>query len=138
MKIPQPLAVGLVPALVVAVWLNHWFAVERDDLSTWSGAGYGMFATYDNEDTRFVLGKYFDGDGAHTATPPPALADLAFAARVLPTDERVRALAEAWLRLLPEDTRGLSVTVVGPRLSGDDLGGRGVGWATVRAEVQRR
>ena len=53
------------PALLVAVGLNQLVLAHSEDLTSWKGGGFGMFATVDRLDERFItLTVRFDSQEA--------------------------------------------------------------------------
>lgn len=84
----------VVPALLVVVALVQVGRAHVLDQSSWSGAGFGMFATYDSGLTRFVLLEVERPDGTVETVPAPA-GDRTTGAEVVPTAEALRALVEA-------------------------------------------
>lgn len=84
------------PLLLVCVALLQVYRVNTLDQSSWSGAGFGMFATIDNETYRLIRGYVVEPAGEQRVVLPGELTRQAFEVRVVPTDSRVRALAEAW------------------------------------------
>lgn len=121
------------PLVLVAVAAVQFGAVVTHDLSTWSGAGMGMFASIDNEQTRYVDvqvelgGTWFPVSGG-------VLGSRTFRRQVLPAASHLRADARDLLersftvlddgRAVPatEDEgqrpRAVTVRVVGIELRG--------------------
>lgn len=86
---------SLVPPLILVLvaLISMWQTSTRDQ-SSWSGAGFGMFATIDGEATRQVR-AYVE----ETGQPLPLPADLQrleLEVRVLPSVSRVEKLGRAW------------------------------------------
>lgn len=112
------------PALLVVV---ATFGVARSiglDQSSWQGASFGMFATYDNRTSRHVR-VTVDGAGHDQpvrARLPPELEDDAERLRVLPTDGAARRLAAETLERVPA-SKGERVMVEVRRLKIDPEGG---------------
>lgn len=79
--------------LVVVALFALWQTISQDQ-SSWSGAGFGMFATVDGEATRQVRG-HVEATGREVALPA-ALEQAAFEVRVLPTNTRLNRLGELW------------------------------------------
>lgn len=79
--------------LVVVALFAIWQTITQDQ-SSWSGAGFGMFATVDGEATRQVRG-HIEDTGREVALPA-ALEQAAFEVRVLPTSTRLNRLGELW------------------------------------------
>jgi hypothetical protein len=91
------------PALLVAV---ATLGVHRSitlDQSTWQGASFGMFATYDNSVSRIVRVTIDDPSGAKRATLPPDLRDDDLRLRVVPTAPGARRLARSVLERVRDD-----------------------------------
>jgi hypothetical protein len=64
------------PVLLVAVGLVQWWRVDQLDQSSWSGVGFGMFATFENDTNRFVaVTVELDGEGHRAAVPDDLTAD---------------------------------------------------------------
>ena len=101
------------PLLLVAIAVLQIVRVHRHRQSTWAGVGFGMFATIDGHASRFVRGFVTDAAGERYVQLPRALADEACAARVVPTDERARRIAERWLSLSPPCVTSVRVEVWG-------------------------
>jgi len=84
------------PAVLLAVVAivgvrNH---IVRDQ-SSWEGASYGMFATYENHVSRLVVVTVTGPDGSFRAAVPEDLADDARRLRVAPSQGAVDRLAAA-------------------------------------------
>lgn len=92
------------------------------DQSSWQGASFGMFATYDNSTSRAIRTTVHGPDGARRVVLPDDLAAHAERVKVVPTDGAARGLAEEALRRV--DAGGGSRVVVEVwRLVLDDDGG---------------
>ena len=90
------------PALVVAVAALQLYRADTLDQSSWSGAGFGMFATYESEITRFTRVHAVTDDG-ETQIPVPPEAGRAFVeATVVPTDGYLEALADEVIATLDD------------------------------------
>jgi len=89
-----PAAVLLVIALVGV--RNH---VMRDQ-SSWQGASFGMFATFENDISRSVAVTVDDGEGPRRVRLPEHLEDDVRRLEVVPTDEGAAELAEEVAELL--------------------------------------
>jgi hypothetical protein len=88
---------GLVaPALLVVVALLALWRTTVHDQSSWSGAGFGMFATVDGEATRQVRAHV--AETGEVVLLPSGLEREVLEVTVLPTEERMRHLGEAWRR----------------------------------------
>lgn len=81
-----------------------------------------MFATIDGENTRTVRGFVTGADDDREVPVPAALQREAFEVAVLPTAERVEALAERWSDTLDlADDEGFAVEVRRITFDGGDL-----------------
>jgi hypothetical protein len=82
------------PALLVTVGVVQWWRVDRYDQSTWSGSGFGMFATFENDTNRFLaVTVELDGERRRAAVP----GDVAGAADdllIVPSAAATQALAD--------------------------------------------
>jgi hypothetical protein len=97
----------LVPAVLLTIAMMQVGFARAGTLADWKGGGFGMFATLDRPDNRFLRVTATDRAGqTYLVRVPygrfpsiPALAS-AHAARTVafPTDVRLRAIAEAVLR----------------------------------------
>jgi hypothetical protein len=88
------------PVLLVIVGLFSVFQYVHHDQSSWSGAGFGMFATIDGEATRSVRG-YLAKDGDRKPEELPSKLDRqAFEVQVLPTEKRLLDLGRDWLEAI--------------------------------------
>jgi hypothetical protein len=82
------------PALLVAVGLVQWWRVDRFDQSSWSGVGFGMFATFENDTNRFVaVTVEIDGDRRRAAIPGDVAGD-ADDLLIVPSAGATQALAD--------------------------------------------
>ena len=70
------------------------------DQTSWEGASFGMFATYDNHVTRQVVVSLVGPDGSTRAALPPSLEDDALRLRVAPSEAAARRLAAEVARLV--------------------------------------
>jgi hypothetical protein len=109
----------VVPALLVVVATIQITRVVRLDQSSWSGAGYGMFATYEYEDTRTLRVVARAGGVDRAIALPTDLSRAGFEARVVPTERRLHALAERVLDRAP-DAESVTVQVWGIDVSTGD------------------
>ena len=120
----RALAPAVLLVVVALVGVRHH--VVRDQ-SSWQGASFGMFATYDNGNSREVVVTVDRGDGPARVTLPKDLRDDAQRLTIVPTEGGADALAGAVLeRVEGEDT---SVRVEVRRLVLDDDG-------TLRAHLE--
>lgn len=115
----------VIPAVMVAVALFHAGRVVSVDQSSWQGAGFGMFATYDFDGTRAVVAVASVGEEEVQLSLEMVPPDLQRLARVAPTDATLIRIAELLRGVAPPETSAVRVGVRGPRL--DD--------GTVRYEV---
>lgn len=99
--IPQRVAGVAVPLVLVAVALFQVRQATVHDQSSWSGAGFGMFATIDNEDSRFFRAYLVQPGGERLVALPGSLEDAGLAVRVLPTPDRLDDLARRWRAAIP-------------------------------------
>jgi hypothetical protein len=99
------------PTLLVLVALVQVQRVAQLDQSSWSGAGFGMFATIDGDNYRSVRGYVRTPEGLERVPLPRELTRQGFEVRVVPTDRRARALARAWQSELGPDAPPLVVEV---------------------------
>jgi hypothetical protein len=114
---------ALAPAvLLAAVALvgvrNH---VDHDQ-SSWEGASFGMFATYDNHVSRLVLVTVTGPDGPFLARLPDSLEDDALRLRVAPSEGAADRLARQVAALVADDG-ATRVTVELWRIAVDDAHG---------------
>ena len=115
------------PALLVVL---ATFGVARSvglDQSSWQGASFGMFATYDNRTSRLVR-VTVDGPGQDDPVRiqlPAELEDDAERLRVLPTDAAARRLAAETLERVPAG-KGDRVAVEVRRLQIEPQGDAGL------------
>lgn len=93
-------------ALLLGVAASHAALVRCCSLSPWLGGGFGMFSTVDARAVR-VLQEGLGGERALAL--PRALEDEADRAAMLPTDARLRALAQALGRQPEHGGAGLRV-----------------------------
>lgn len=92
------------------------------DQSSWQGASFGMFATYDNDVSRIVR-VYVEGPGGSVRSILPAsLKDDATRLRVTPTESAAAALARQTLAVVRHDG-ATDVLVEVWRIHLDDLDG---------------
>lgn len=105
-----------VPVLVVVVAAIQIGRAHTIDQSSWSGAGFGMFATYDSEQHRFVLLEVERPDGRREVIPAPARRP-ALEAEVVPTRDALLAVADDAATDI--DGRIVRVTAFGIRFASD-------------------
>lgn len=117
----------LVPALLLVVAGVQVVRAHTVDQSSWSGAGFGMFATYDSELHRFVLLEVERPDGSTDVVPAPVRRP-ALEAEVVPSRALLLAVADD---AAPDvDGRIVRVTAYGIRF---DSGGAGLGRYPLRS-----
>lgn len=111
------------PALLVLVAAVHLVRVDRLDQSTWSGFGFGMFATIDSEEHRVVRAAAIVSGDEVPVPVPGALRREAFELRSVPTERRAAAFAEALADAgaLPEGSDQVIVEVWAADLERDPL-----------------
>ena len=88
-------ALVAVPALLVLVALLQIGRANLYDQSSYAGFGFGMFATYENELSRWTEVTATDSDHASFSVTPAAGPDLV--AQEVPTIDNIEALAESVL-----------------------------------------
>jgi hypothetical protein len=108
--------------LLLAVAAFQLVRVVTLDQSTWIGGGFGMFATYDYDDTRVVT-AWYEAPGSRPAVTSSISTDLLLRARVVPSEANVRAIAEAVLESgeVPANATAVVVEVRGRLLQDDTL-----------------
>lgn len=114
----RAIAPSVALALIALIGVrNH---VDHDQ-SSWEGASFGMFATYENHTWRVVEVTVTGADGPYQAALPPDLADDATRLRVAPSADAARRIAEAALDRI-DDAGPVRVDVVlwGVVLDDDD------------------
>jgi hypothetical protein len=89
------MALAVVPALLVVVALLQLGRAAVYDQSSYAGFGFGMFATYENELSRWTEMTAVTLDGSSVAVDPDPHLDLI--AQEVPTTANVGALARAAL-----------------------------------------
>lgn len=107
------------PALLAAVAALGIYRSATLDQSSWQGASFGMFATYDNRSSRTVVVTVTRPDGPARATVPSSLRDDATRLSVVPTDGGARALARSVLAVA-DDATAVQVEVWRLVLQSDD------------------
>lgn len=100
-----------VPAVLVAVALLQLGRAHLLDQSSWSGAGFGMFATYESEATRFVLLEVEAEDGSTRTVPAPA-GPSTRAALVVPTRAALREVVDEARSQVDGAIRGATVWAI--------------------------
>ena len=86
------------PALLVAIATLGVIRSVTLEQSSWQGASFGMFATYENTTSRAVRVRLDRADGPVFVNVPADLDDDAVRLEVVPTDASARRLAAAVLR----------------------------------------
>lgn len=74
------------PALLVTVAALGVYRHATLDQTSWQGASFGMFATYDSRPSRAVIVRVADGTDVRQVALPTELEDDAERLRVVPTD----------------------------------------------------
>lgn len=112
-------AVWAAPLVLVVVAVVQIVRVHTLDQSSWVGVGFGMFATYESEQTRFVQATLTLDDGAVVAVSvPDGEGDLVREVLEVPTDANAERLATVVAAAHPEATEvavvvhGIDVVVV--------------------------
>lgn len=102
---------AVAPAVLLAVIavLGTYNHVDHDQ-SSWEGASFGMFSTYENHVSRVVLVTVVGPDGRVQALLPPDLRDDALRLRVAPSQGAIDRLARDVLGRV-EDEGATSVEV---------------------------
>lgn len=83
------------PLLLVVIAAVGVYRSVTLDQSSWQGASFGMFATYDNVPSRTVVVRAIGPSGSARIAVPHDLQDDAVRLRVVPTDDRAAALARS-------------------------------------------
>lgn len=96
------------PLLLVVVALVQILRAVTLDQSSFAGYGFGMFATYENELSRWTEVTATSADGASFPVVPPS--DLDLAAQEVPTSANLEALARSVLRA-DEEIQGVEAEV---------------------------
>ena len=91
----ERVALFAVPVLLVLVALLQIGRAKLLDQSSYAGFGFGMFATYENELSRWTEVTVTDSDHNEFSVAPAA--DLDLEAQEVPTSDNVEALAESVL-----------------------------------------
>lgn len=106
----------IVPVIMLVVALVQATRVVTLEQSTWQGAGFGMFATYDFDDTRSVVAVAVI-DGRDVLLSLDGIGpSLRRRARVVPSDAVLRTVGEVLVSTAPAGTASVRVEVRGPRL----------------------
>ena len=93
----------LPPALLVAVALNQLWLAFSADLTPWCGGGFGMFSTNDNRFSRHLHAYGLSPGLRIELVIPIELEERVQAAVALPSDARLRALAQELAPLADSD-----------------------------------
>lgn len=107
-RVAQQVAQVAAPALLGIVALFQIRQAVVHDQSSWSGSGFGMFATIDNEDSRFFRAYAESPAGERQVAVPGRLRDGAFAVQVLPTQDRLDELSRRWLAVVVAQDSGVT------------------------------
>lgn len=130
----RALAPAVALALVAAVGVrNH---IDHDQ-SSWEGASFGMFATYENHVWRVVEVTVTGPDGSYQALLPTDLADDARRLRVAPSEGAADRLARAALDRI-DDRSPVQVEVVLWGVTLDDADGLELGYEEIERGMARR
>jgi hypothetical protein len=97
---------------------NH---VDHDQ-SSWEGASFGMFATYENHVSRLVVITVTGPDGQFRAALPADLQDDALRLRVAPSQAAIDRLARSVARRVADDG-ATAVAIALWRIELDDSSG---------------
>lgn len=90
------LLLSLIPALLLfVVALHQTYLVHAQGLSPWKGGGFGMFSTTDTSQERHLRVRVSGPGGEREIDLPDPLWGQAGLAIILPSERRLRALAEA-------------------------------------------
>ena len=90
------LLLSLIPALLLfVVALHQTYLVHAHGLSPWKGGGFGMFSTTDTSQERHLRVTVSGPAGEREIPLPDPLWGRAGLAIILPSERRLRALAEA-------------------------------------------
>lgn len=100
-----------VPSLLVAIAALGVYRSATLDQSSWQGASFGMFATYDNGSSRTVIVTVTGPDGVARMGLPASLRDDATRLREVPTDDAAASLAARALKFAPDDATRADVAV---------------------------
>jgi hypothetical protein len=87
---------------------EHFALVACCDLHPWLGGGFGMFSTVDE---RRLVAVAVGAQGEERIELPAALGDAAERAEALPTEARLRAIAEELAADPPPVARALRIEV---------------------------
>jgi len=83
------------PALLVVVACVQIVLTHRTGLTPWKGGGFGMFATTDGTQFRYVRLFVDAPDRSEELDVPPSLEELAARAQALPSTGQLERLARA-------------------------------------------
>ncbi|MDX1509715.1 MAG: hypothetical protein R3249_00040 [Nitriliruptorales bacterium] len=112
----------VVPALLLLVASLQVARVATLDQSTWIGGGFGMFATYDYDDTRAVVAFWETPDGPIPADLVAVSRQDLLRLRVVPSADNARRIASQLIYGgVVEEASLLVVEVRGRRLADDML-----------------
>lgn len=104
----RAIAAPLLLVVLASVGVLRSITLEQ---SSWQGASFGMFATYDNRASRVVRLTVDTGSGPSRALIPDDLQDDAVRLRVVPTREAAQRLAQAALRRVAAGSATVEVEV---------------------------
>lgn len=86
------LIVPLIATVFAGVAVVRYHALDQ---STWRGASFGMFASYEYEQGRYLRALVVDDDGTHQVAVPPDLDELRRRAITVPGGPAPREMARA-------------------------------------------
>ena len=93
-RLPTTVARWLPPALLVLVAANQFRLAHTEDISPWSGGGFGMFSSTDAPNNRH-LHAFVQNEGIRREVAIPAELEVAVRrATTLPTRRRLERLGE--------------------------------------------
>lgn len=123
----------IVPVIMLVVALVQATRVATLEQSTWQGAGFGMFATYDFDDTRSVVAVAVV-DGREVLMSLDGVSpSLHRRARVVPSDAVLRTVGEVLTTTAPAGATAVRIEVRGPRLDDGIVSYKVINLVTVHA-----
>ena len=87
------------PVVLLVVAGLHRYRAVAEDRSSWSGAGFGMFATLSQEELGFVRAVATSPSATTTVPVPAELARDVIEIKADPVRSRLEALARRWLTI---------------------------------------
>lgn len=106
----------IVPIVMILVAVVQVMRVLAFNQSSWQGAGFGMFATYDFDGTRGVVAAAVVEGEAVQLPLDDVTPDLYRRARVVPTDDVLREMVAALRPVAPAGFTAIVVEVRGPAM----------------------